>query len=68
MNREARAKHVGLRAGKRSDFSSWGLLLALLVCCSHASALRAADYISDVVTQVSLLGVHSQNVVMLPYP
>jgi hypothetical protein len=55
MNMEVLSKYVGLRTGRHDTLLGTGLLLALVVGCPHESALRAAAYTSDAVTQVRVL-------------
>jgi hypothetical protein len=55
MNKEALAKCVGLRTGRGRDQFQTGLFLAFIVSCPYPSALRAAEYTSDAVTQVCVL-------------
>jgi len=55
MNMEVLAKCVGSRTGKRGALLGTGLFLTFLVGCPDESALRAAEYTSDAVTQVRVL-------------
>jgi hypothetical protein len=55
MNREVETRDVRMRTGERSARLGKVLALAVLAACPHGSALRAADYTSDAVTQVCVL-------------
>ncbi len=55
MNGEVREKCVGLGVGQRIALPGMGLLLGFLISCPHESALGAAEYTSDAVTQVCVL-------------
>jgi hypothetical protein len=55
MNMEVLAKYVGRRSGQRNALLRTGFFLVVVVSYLHESALRAAEYTSDAVTQVCVL-------------